>query len=156
MLHTRCIKWIVLPIVMLYLYGCDRESTKKLNPLWGDAKPQVAKVVLAVSNDTTDFYKTMVHAARAHQRANSLRYELIVIAVKDQGNIPKQVQCIKDLIDQRVLVTGDPHAEQIGVEGIETALAVCSKKTGISDYLTTVSIFTDETLSLNRHTVITV
>ena len=100
--RSRCIKWIVLPFVMLFFHGCDRDNTKKLNPLFGSAKPQVAKVVLAVRDETNDFYRTMIHAAKAHQRANASRYELIVVGMKGQGNIQKQVQCIKDLIDQRV------------------------------------------------------
>jgi len=87
-------------------------------------KPQVALVMKSLANE---FFGTMAEGAKAHQAANSDKYELIVNGIKNETDLAEQVNLVEQMIarrvnaiviapaDSRALVTVLKRAKEAGI-----------------------------------------
>jgi ribose transport system substrate-binding protein len=63
------------------------------------AKPRVALVMKSLANE---FFQTMQDGARAHQRQQAARYELITNGIKDEIDTSGQIRLIEQMLAQRI------------------------------------------------------
>ena len=63
------------------------------------AKPKVALVMKSLANE---FFQTMQDGARAHQREQANRYELVTNGIKDEIDTSGQIRLIEQMLAQRV------------------------------------------------------
>lgn len=63
------------------------------------AKPRVALVMKSLANE---FFRTMEDGARAHEKANAGKYELLANGIKDELDVNRQIQLIEQMIAQKV------------------------------------------------------
>jgi ribose transport system substrate-binding protein len=79
---TLCaILFIVLP------GGCRRKADK----------PRIALVMKSLANE---FFKTMEEGARAHHKEHADEYELVVVGIKDETDVAKQIDSVEYMIAQ--------------------------------------------------------
>ncbi len=79
-------------------FGCSRRSSEPADG--GRAgRPRIALVMKSLANE---FFATMAEGARAHQKANSERYELIINGIKDERDLARQVSLVEDMVAQGV------------------------------------------------------
>lgn len=81
-------------------------------------KPRVALIMKSLANE---FFLTMENGARAHQRTNAARYELLANGIKDELDIAKQIDLVEQMIAQRV------EAIVIAPADSKALVAVCKK-----------------------------
>jgi ribose transport system substrate-binding protein len=62
-------------------------------------KPRIALVMKSLANE---FFTTMANGAKAHQKENADRYDLIVNGIRDESDLNGQVNLVKNMIAQRV------------------------------------------------------
>jgi len=62
-------------------------------------KPRVALIMKSLANE---FFKTMEDGARAHQKANAEKYDLIVNGIKNEQDFGEQISLVKQMIAQQV------------------------------------------------------
>ena len=62
-------------------------------------KPRVALIMKSLANE---FFKTMEEGARAHQKANADKYDLIVNGMKNEQDLAEQIGLVNQMIAQRV------------------------------------------------------
>lgn len=79
-------------VAVFSLMGC-----KPTEP--GPEKPRVALIMKSLANE---FFLTMENGARAHQKANSDRYELLANGIKDELDVGRQIDLVEQMIAQRV------------------------------------------------------
>jgi len=73
--------------------GCgDREPA-------GPDKPRVALIMKSLANE---FFKTMEDGARAHQKANADKYDLICNGIKNEQDLAEQISLVEQMIAQKV------------------------------------------------------
>jgi len=87
-------------------------------------KPRIALIMKSLANE---FFKTMAGGARKHQGEHSSEYELIVNGIKDERDLKRQVDLVKEMVAQRVdaiviapadskaLVSACKHAQEAGI-----------------------------------------
>lgn len=87
-------------------------------------KPRVALIMKSLANE---FFSTMADGARAHHKAHSDEYELIVNGIKDELDLARQVSLVEEMVaqgvdaiviapaDSKALVTVCKHAREAGV-----------------------------------------
>jgi len=82
-----------LCLVAATLGGCkDGESS-------GGGKPRVALIMKSLANE---FFKTMEEGARAHQKKNADKYDLIVNGMKNESDFAEQIGLVEQMIAQKV------------------------------------------------------
>lgn len=64
-----------------------------------EAKPKVALVMKSLANE---FFLTMENGAKAHQKANAARYDLITNGIKDETDTLSQIKLVEQMIVSRV------------------------------------------------------
>lgn len=64
-------------------------------------KPRVALVMKSLANE---FFKTMEDGARAHQKANADKYELLCSGIKDEQDVAQQISIVEQMMAQDVKV----------------------------------------------------
>jgi ribose transport system substrate-binding protein len=64
-----------------------------------DAKPKVALVMKSLANE---FFLTMENGAKAHQKANAAKYELVANGIKDETDTLSQIKLVEQMIVSRV------------------------------------------------------
>jgi len=62
-------------------------------------KPRVALIMKSLANE---FFKTMEDGARAHQKANAEKYDLIVNGMRNEQDFTEQIGLVKQMIAQKV------------------------------------------------------
>jgi ribose transport system substrate-binding protein len=62
-------------------------------------RPRVALVMKSLANE---FFKTMEDGARAHQRANATRYDLIATGIKDEQDVAGQIRLVEQMVAEGV------------------------------------------------------
>lgn len=62
-------------------------------------KPRVALIMKSLANE---FFKTMEEGARAHQKANAEKYDLIVNGMKNEQDLAEQIGLVEQMIAQQV------------------------------------------------------
>jgi ribose transport system substrate-binding protein len=72
------------------IYGCKQQAP---------SKPRVALVMKSLANE---FFKTMEEGAQAHHKQHSQEYDLIVVGIKDEQDVAKQVEFVELMIAQGV------------------------------------------------------
>ena len=71
-----------------------------VQPAWADAaKPRVALVMKSLANE---FFLTMENGAKAHQKQNSDKYELIANGIKDENDTAGQIKIVEQMIVSNV------------------------------------------------------
>jgi len=60
-------------------------------------KPRVALVMKSLANE---FFKTMEEGAKAHHKEHSQEYDLIVVGIKDEQDVAKQIDLVELMIAQ--------------------------------------------------------
>jgi ribose transport system substrate-binding protein len=77
-------------IITLQICGCKQKAP---------GKPRVALVMKSLANE---FFKTMEEGAQAHHKEHSQDYDLIVVGIKDEQDVAKQVEFVELMIAQGV------------------------------------------------------
>lgn len=80
--------------------------------------PRVALIMKSLANE---FFLTMENGARAHQKANASRYELLANGIKDELDVGKQVELVEQMIAQKV------NAIVIAPADSKALIPVCKK-----------------------------
>ena len=62
-------------------------------------KPRVALIMKSLANE---FFKTMEEGARAHQKANAEKYDLICNGIKNEQDLAEQISLVEQMIAQKV------------------------------------------------------
>jgi ribose transport system substrate-binding protein len=85
------------------------------------AKPKVALVMKSLANE---FFQTMQEGARAHQREQSARYDLLTNGIKDEIDTSGQIRLIEQMLAQRItaLVVAPADSKAL-VPVLQTAVA---------------------------------
>jgi ribose transport system substrate-binding protein len=81
-----------LGLALVSLTGCQPSET-------GPDKPRVALIMKSLANE---FFLTMENGARAHQKVNADRYELLANGIKDELDVGRQIDLVEQMIAQRV------------------------------------------------------
>jgi ribose transport system substrate-binding protein len=68
-------------------------------PAMAQTKPKVALVMKSLANE---FFLTMENGAKAHQKANSDKYELIANGIKDEQDTANQIKIVEQMIVSKV------------------------------------------------------
>jgi ribose transport system substrate-binding protein len=63
------------------------------------AKPKVALVMKSLANE---FFLTMENGAKAHQKANAAKYDLLANGIKDETDTSAQIKLVEQMIVSRV------------------------------------------------------
>lgn len=63
------------------------------------AKPKVALVMKSLANE---FFLTMENGAKAHQKANAAKYDLLSNGIKDETDTSSQIKLVEQMIVSRV------------------------------------------------------
>jgi ribose transport system substrate-binding protein len=77
-------------IISAQLCGCKQRAS---------GKPRVALVMKSLANE---FFKTMEEGAQTHHKQYSQEYDLIVVGIKDEQDVAKQVEFVELMIAQGV------------------------------------------------------
>ena len=77
-------------IIAAQICGCKQRAP---------SKPRVALVMKSLANE---FFKTMEEGAQAHHKQHSQEYDLIVVGIKDEQDVAKQVEFVELMIAQGV------------------------------------------------------
>lgn len=92
-----CHTLIVMLFGLTMLTACrDRSSTPAAKQA---GKPTIALVFKSLANE---FFSTMADGARAHQKAHTEAYALIVNGIKDERDLAQQMSIVEQMIAQRV------------------------------------------------------
>ncbi|MGD0573618.1 MAG: sugar ABC transporter substrate-binding protein [Sedimentisphaerales bacterium] len=83
---------LVLCAVIIAAQMCDCKQRTS-------GKPRVALVMKSLANE---FFKTMEEGAQAHHKEHSADYDLIVVGIKDEQDVAKQVEFVELMIAQGV------------------------------------------------------
>jgi ribose transport system substrate-binding protein len=75
-------------IISASVCGCKQRAS---------GKPRVALVMKSLANE---FFKTMEEGAQAHHKEHSADYDLIVVGIKDEQDVAKQVDLVELMIAQ--------------------------------------------------------
>ncbi len=75
-------------ISVLLVWGCKQRAS---------GKPRIALVMKSLANE---FFKTMEEGARSHHKEHSGEYDLIVVGIKDEQDVAKQVDLVELMIAQ--------------------------------------------------------
>jgi ribose transport system substrate-binding protein len=62
-------------------------------------KPRIALVMKSLANE---FFKTMEEGARSHHKEHADEYDLVVVGIKDEEDVAKQIDIVELMIAQRV------------------------------------------------------
>jgi ribose transport system substrate-binding protein len=88
------------------LTGCgpssDTPAPSTAGPASGtpaSGKPRIALIMKSLANE---FFLTMENGARAHQKANAARYDLLANGIKDELDVSRQIDMVEQMIAQRV------------------------------------------------------
>jgi len=96
---------LVLLIVMSLLVpmGCKKreaDQAKDDQAMTSEAeRPKVALIMKSLANE---FFKTMEEGARAHHKQHADDYGLIVVGIKDEQDVAKQIDYVELMMAQRV------------------------------------------------------
>jgi len=75
-------------IISASVCGCKQRAS---------GKPRVALVMKSLANE---FFKTMEEGAKAHHKEHSQEYDLIVVGIKDEQDVAKQIDLVELMIAQ--------------------------------------------------------
>jgi ribose transport system substrate-binding protein len=84
-------RWLAAATAMLLLSAPTAQADT--------AKPRVALVMKSLANE---FFLTMENGAKAHQKQNSDKYELIANGIKDESDIAGQIKIVEQMIVSNV------------------------------------------------------
>ncbi len=79
--------------------GCKPSPTPPTAASGQADKPRVALVMKSLANE---FFLTMENGAKAHQKANADRYDLVANGIKDELDVSKQIDLVDQMIAQKV------------------------------------------------------
>ncbi len=106
MLNLKPLRAALLPLaglaVLGMVAGCAPSAPKEGATPGGKTegpKPRIALVMKSLSNE---FFKTMEDGAKADQKKNADKYELITNGIKDEQDVNKQVELVEQMIAQKV------------------------------------------------------
>jgi ribose transport system substrate-binding protein len=77
-------------VIALQICGCKQKAP---------GKPRVALVMKSLANE---FFKTMEEGAQSHHKEHSADYDLIVVGIKDEQDVAKQIDLVELMIAQGV------------------------------------------------------
>jgi len=130
--------------VFLVLIGCKRSETSSPTEKEGK-KFRIALVMKSLANE---FFLTMENGAKAHQKANSDKYDLIANGIKDELDVSRQIEIVEQMIAQKV------DAIVIAPADSKALIPVCKK--AIQAGIVVINIdnkFDDEVLQQNKITI---
>lgn len=90
---TASLACLTAAALLLNLAGCGQKTPE------GPRKPRIALVMKSLANE---FFLTMENGARAHQKANADRYDLLANGIKDELDVGRQIDLVEQMIAQRV------------------------------------------------------
>lgn len=98
--HAPFLALLTLAVLAL-LPGCKPSSPTTATTPSRDsaAPPRVALVMKSLANE---FFLTMETGARAHQKTNATRYDLLANGIKDELDVPRQIDMVEQMIAQGV------------------------------------------------------
>lgn len=114
------IQVLIIASCVCVLTGCRKADS---------GKPRVALVMKSLANE---FFKTMEDGAREHYNANSDKYELITVGIKDELDVAQQIKLVESMIAQGV------NAIVIAPADSKALVGVCKK--AMSEGITVVNI----------------
>ena len=79
--------------LLLASLGCGQKAAE------GPRKPRIALVMKSLANE---FFLTMENGAKAHQKANADKYDLLANGIKDELDVGRQIDLVEQMIAQRV------------------------------------------------------
>ena len=98
---TRIFVFLVLMSLLMPM-GCKKREADQAKDdsavTSGDEKPKVALIMKSLANE---FFKTMEEGARAHQKEHAEEYELIVVGIKDEQDVAKQIDYVELMMAQQ-------------------------------------------------------
>jgi ribose transport system substrate-binding protein len=77
-------------VILVSVFGCKQKQKTQ-------SKPRVALVMKSLANE---FFKTMEEGAQAHHKEHSADYDLIVVGIKDEQDVAKQIDFVELMIAQ--------------------------------------------------------
>ncbi|MFO1497692.1 MAG: sugar ABC transporter substrate-binding protein [Verrucomicrobiota bacterium] len=104
---------VSLLTIPFYVTGCGPKAEPGK-----PARPRVALIMKSLANE---FFLTMENGARAHQKANAEKYELLANGIKDELDVARQIDLVEQMIAQRV------DAIVIAPADSKALVAVCKK-----------------------------
>lgn len=103
--HERAItRILVLLVVMSVLMpiGCKkREAGQATHDSAMTSEADKAKVALIMKSLANEFFKTMEEGARAHHKQHADDYGLIVVGIKDEQDVAKQIDYVELMMAQQ-------------------------------------------------------
>ncbi len=117
--HAASLTLLALTLLAL-LPGCKPASPTTASTPARDSTspPRVALVMKSLANE---FFLTMENGARAHQKTNATRYDLLANGIKDELDVPRQIDMVEQMIAQGV------HALVIAPADSKALVPVCRK-----------------------------
>jgi ribose transport system substrate-binding protein len=88
-----------IPLVAALAISALAVLTLMLPASAAERAPRVALVMKSLANE---FFQTMQDGARAHQKANAGKYELLVSGIKDEIDTAGQIRLVEQMLAQRV------------------------------------------------------
>ncbi len=79
---------LCVAVTSVSVCGCKQRTS---------GKPRVALVMKSLANE---FFKTMEEGAQAHHKEHSADYDLIVVGIKDEQDVAKQIDLVELMIAQ--------------------------------------------------------
>lgn len=88
-----CWTWLTVATLAVGLVSCGKNDPD------APRKPRIALVMKSLANE---FFLTMENGAKAHQKANADRYDLLANGIKDELDVGRQIDLVEQMIAQRV------------------------------------------------------
>ena len=113
---TRMVLATIL-VSSLWFCGCAKK-TPTTPQAASPSKPKIALVMKSLANE---FFKTMEEGAKAHQQANTGKYELIVVGIRNEEDVAQQINYVETMIARKV------QAIVIAPADSKSLIPVCKK-----------------------------
>ena len=104
--HERVLTEILVLLIVMFLLvpiGCKKREAgqaKDDSAVTSEAdKPKVALIMKSLANE---FFKTMEEGALAHLKEHAEDYDLIVVGIKDEQDVAKQIDYVELMMAQQV------------------------------------------------------
>jgi ribose transport system substrate-binding protein len=99
---TTCVLVLLAVVFVLMPMSCKkRESGKETVGTAEKSDIEKPKVALIMKSLANEFFKTMEEGARAHHKEHAENYDLIVVGIKDEQDVAKQMDYVELMMAQK-------------------------------------------------------
>jgi ribose transport system substrate-binding protein len=99
---TTCVLVLLAVVFVLIPMSCKKRDAGKETVGTAEKsdieKPKVALIMKSLANE---FFKTMEEGARAHHKEHAENYDLIVVGIKDEQDVAKQMDYVELMMAQK-------------------------------------------------------